>query len=759
MPISQRRKASALALFLVVSAPGAAKAEVNEFQIRPGPIDSALSEFGAVSGIELIYDSSLTSGLTSKGVSGFLDAEAALETLLEESGLSYVIEEQTARLYHDVVSQNSVDEETFDLGTIKVTGELIERDVQKSRTSAVVIQGEDIETGIVTDFGQITEKIPGVTVSDRFADEFSIRGIAERPSGGNARTVNVQVDGASFGVPGRVGSTDFSTFDLEQVEILRGPQSTQTGRNALAGAVIVRSRDPEYVQETRVRLAYGSLDTAQAAIAFNTPLIDDTLALRFTLDRMLTDGEISNPTLGIDNYDSAQKTTARLGLRWDPTDQFSAVLKYTYYDNTTGFGQVLRDELPNRIIDYDVRERDDVQFNSVNLQFSYDFNNSVRLESSTSFSHADIDFLTDLDMSSAPVGALFIDETSEVFEQELKLRYQTGTTYAVVGLYYYNETRRQSNTTPAFSGAENIINFDTENYAIFGEIEHEFTPQWSVIAGARYDVEEGGTFSQVLMPPGTETNFSFEAFLPKLGVVYSFRQNTSLGLTYQRGYRAGGQRFNIFTAEGISFDPEFTNNYELSFRSEFYEGSLIVNANAFYTEWTDQQVTVAGPSGNPQDVFTANAGESELFGFELDVRGQPSNQLSLYGGVAYVHTEYKDFLLTPTTQLAGNAFPFAPEWTASVGGQYDFDNDWFISGSISYTDGAFGDPGNNAAFRTDARTLVDLQVGLRRDRWTAYVFATNLFDEEYVTFNGNARSNLANPGDGRRIGVVFESTF
>ena len=737
---------TALSLSLLAATP--LKAQQN-IDIPAQPLAEALKELGYETGLQVLAPADAVAGKTSRAVRGQMTPHAALKQMLSDTGLSFRIHEQNGAVlsFGVVVSQNARENEPLDLGTLVLRGELIERDVQESQTSAVVVDGEELESGISTDFRQVIERTPGISNSAGIA----IRGIGVSPNGiSGERTINVQVDGATFGVSTRLDSTNFSTWDLAQVEILRGPQSTQTGRNALAGAIVVRSRDPEYFREARVKLGYASFDTGQAAIALNTPLIEDRLALRFSYDRTVTDGEIINPNHTVNNFDSDRRTTARRSLRCDPTDQLSAVLKLSHLKFTEGLKTVNTATLPNLINTFDNPDREDQELNTVNLRVTYDINNAWRLVSSTSFSDFESLGIFDAGFTGLPLPTTSFSGESEWVEQEVTLNYSTDRTSAVLGAYYYSENATLgANLAPLLTST---LDEDVVNYAFFGEIEHDFTDRWSGIAGFRYDVEEGDVNQlnvQLGVPIPSTFDYKFDAFLPKIGVVYSFDETKSLGLVYQRGYRSGGVGINRLGVAN-EINPEFTDNLELSWRSEFYDGNLIVNANVFYTEWTDRQVRVNNPPtfADGNDTSIVNIGSSERYGFEIDVRAQPTANISLYGGLAYAEDETVVPRVDPATLLTRNVITDSEETTAGVGGVYTFNNDWYFSGSISYI--------NPLARNLDERTLVDVQFGYRRDNWNAYVFATNLFDENYLLGRGQPTSTR---GDSRRVGFVLENTF
>ncbi|MEO0439136.1 MAG: TonB-dependent receptor [Pseudomonadota bacterium] len=718
-----------------------AQAQQTEFDIPAQPLSSALSEFGLQSELQISGASKLTGSVDTSGVSGSMSNEAALKKLLAGSDLSYrFVDDDTVVIEKPRTSRTDV----IQIDEIVLTGELIDRSLQDSRTSVAVLDGESLELGISPNFSEILERTPGITNT---GGGISIRGIGESPNGvSGEKTINVQVDGATFGVQSRLNSTNFSTWDLEQLEILRGPQSTQTGRNALAGAIVVRSRDPQYFQEARVKLGYASFDTAQAAIALNTPLVDDTVAVRFSYDTTVTDGEISTPNPAVNDIDAEENTTTRLGLRWDPTDQLSAVLKFSRLEIERPFLAVETAFFPDFVSNANDQSDEESTLDTVNLRATYDFDNAWSLISSTAFSDFETSGQFDLDGTAAPGGVAGVENETDWFEQEIAVNYVTDKTSAVLGAFYYNENAGNIFSARAI-GIELSVDEELENYALFSEIEYAINDQWSVIAGFRYDVEEG-TVNEVDTIGAFEliksSDFDFSAFLPKGGVVYSFDENTSLGFVFQQGYRAGGVGFNRLGGSS-EFDPEYTDNYELSFRSEFLDGKLTINSNIFYTDWTDRQVRVLNPPFTiPDDNRIANIGSSERYGFELDFSARPTENLSLYGGIAYVEDE----AVTPRPDLGSNVISNSRERTAVLGGSYTFFENWYCSGSVNYTD-----PTNKTI---DSRTLVDLQVGYRQELWNAYVFTTNLFDELYTLNGGGA---VATRGNSRRVGVVFEATF
>ncbi|MEM8753418.1 MAG: TonB-dependent receptor [Pseudomonadota bacterium] len=650
------------------------------------------------------------------------------------------------------------------LRDIVIEGELIDRTVQDTRTSVAVIQGEELERASDFDLYDVVERTPGVFSA--FGEKgFAIRGVDQRGVGGagNGLLVSTTVDGATVSNSNVLTFFGpYSNWDLEQIEILRGPQSTQTGRNALAGAIVIRSKDPTYDFEAKARGEVASRETFGGSAAVNIPYEDAALAFRFSADARRTDGFVDNPTRDTDEYDAREQETYRAAVRFDPTDELSAILKYSHSRNFGGEDFVEAALFPGRRVNFsDADAEEGAVIDSVNLRVSYAATGYLTLESETTYFDADYTRTEDFDFSAEPIGTIFRDSDVENLQQEAKVLLDLDRVTGVLGAFYtdISDVAPSGGTIPASfvepdfaelaPGAtillDNSRDTQTENFAFFGEVEFRPIPKLGLIFGARYDREtieltSVNAFSseneavQGFLPPTTveESSTTFDAFLPKFGVVYDATDDLSFGFVAQRGYRSGGTSVNLLTGERSDFGPEKTWNFEASVRSQWFGDRLTVNANVFYTDWTDQQVEVLGPSGNPLDTNTVNAGKSELFGGEVEMRAQPIDGLDVFASGAFVETRFRDFPFGEEN-FAGNDFPFAPRFTAAFGATYSFENGFYVGGAASFTDDAFGNVENDAALKTDSRFLVNAQVGFRADRWEVFAFARNLFDVDYVT--------------------------
>ncbi|WP_375595450.1 TonB-dependent receptor [Algihabitans albus] len=747
------------------SAPTAvAQAQQIDFNIPPKPLFDALALFGRQSGLQVSVDAALVRDVQSPGVTGSLSPEQALRRLLAGTGIAYRTAEGNTVLLEQAVT--SPEGGPILLDPLVVRGQLQIRTLQDTPASVAIQTGEELERRGDFDLYDAIERIPNVTQSPEERG-FSIRGIDQRgPSagaaGGRSQLVSTQVDGVALPNVGTF-SGPFSSWDLQQVEVLRGPQSTQQGRNALAGAIVLRSNDPTYDLELRSRGEAGSRATLGGAVMANVPLIEDRLAVRFSADRLQTDGFVDNRTLDQDDFDAREQTTLRGKLRIDPTDNLEIIAAFSQTDSSRGENFIEETFFPDdRVNLSNLEAEEDSLHRNSGLRLTWRIDEAFSLESETNYYTLDYERFADRNRPAADdLG--FADRSSDatVFEQDLRLRYESEDLTGVFGLFYTQTDEDASNLTrdPAslfnpiappgiFLVAETDQRTEVENIAVFGEADIGFDwllPGLTFTLGGRYDRETVDSeirtvtiLDPAIPSPDPLPNFSnnsdatFSAFLPKVGLTYAWTPDIATSFTVQRGYRGGGTQVNGTTLQVNEFDPEFTWNYEFALRSQFFDRRLTANANLFYTDWTDQQVPVRGPSGNPNDLDIVNAGESRLYGAEASLEASVTPKLDVFGSIGLVRTEFLDFE-SSGQDFSGNEFRSAPEVTAAFGATYFFDNGLSLGADASYTGVSFVDADNDPAARSDARFLVNTQITYDHDNWSAGFFVRNLFDNDYAT--------------------------
>ncbi|MCV6589185.1 MAG: TonB-dependent receptor [Marinobacterium sp.] len=685
-----------------------------------------------------------------------------------------------------IQAQAAEDDAAVSLNAVVITGETLSRDLQRTASSVAVLTGEELERAsdvtLYDSFNRVVNLTPVAS-----SGGFAIRGITQTGPGGagNGRTINISIDGASLPTTQATFFGPYSGWDLQQVEVLRGPQSTQQGRNALAGAINIRSADPEFEQYGKVRLRAGSHSSSGLAVMYNQPL-NDEVAVRFAGEYSRSDGWVENPTRNEDDYDARQLSLGRFKVLYEPSDDLRVVLSHSASNNEGGEDYIDYLQFPGKRYNYsDEAASEYSKHRNTGLRINYNLNDLWSLESETTLYDHDYRRLEDYDGLALPGGLLDRFKGDRGVSQEVKFIYDNGSnTRGAVGVY---ATRIEAGQDDFLIGDASLVDpripagsatfsrifdrqTDTDNLALFGELDYDLNNQWTLTAGARYDYEKIQaadvtrytlTPQIITLPEGAETNLStsFKAFLPKAAVTYHWNEDINTSFTIQRGYRAGGNDINPFTLEPGQFDPEYTWNYELALRSTLLDGRMTFNGNLFYTDWEDQQVRVYGPSGNSNDSYITNAGKSSLYGAELEMRLQATEQLQLAAGIGYTHTKFDEFV-NANTDFSGNEFPYAPELTAFAGGEYRLTEQWFVQLDGSFTDNYYSVAANEADKEVPARFIINGRVGYETPDWSAVLFARNLTDKDYYT----QRNDIANvqrirSGEPLTLGVEVSASF
>lgn len=730
---------------------------------------------------------------------------------------------------------------------IIVTGQKADRSLQDTPTSVGVVTAEEIANRNLTNVYDALTQTANVAVGAE-KQSFSIRGIdAFNVSGaGDGALASVYLDGAALPMEA-IRSGPLELFDIAQVEVYRGPQSTLQGRNSLAGAVVIRTSDPSYVWSGRARAQITDADGGyRFAAALGGPIIDGQLAFRVSGEIARADGLVYGVTTHSD-YDARQSETGRIKLMATPDalPGLKVIASFMHDRHVRGGNAYVEFEAPytpwDRTTLMNTPARADITSDIATLDASYEISKQLTLSAVTNYGKVRYAYRYDADWGASAIGTAQAYTPTDTLSQEVRLNFDFGRLQGLIGGYYSDEDGRGAYSEGTQRIAFSTIGVDrqlvaappagfglpqatadfvmdlypgrgvqidsllvtpkrTRNKAVFGDVSWEFVDGLKLHAGFRWDNEQQDqsldqvvTLAQPLPDPAgvpipalqplvaginqvilgqvasannsqPPSTVNYSAFLPKLGVTWQATPDVALSATVQRGYRSGGSGTNTARARYFTYNPEYTWNYELALRSEWFDRRLTLNANLFRIDWSDQQVRVNLTPGNNYDSETVNAGTSRLWGFEIEALGRPTRTFTINAGVGYTRTKFTDFHVAGTSQIfvaTGNEFAGSPRWTLNAGGTWKAENGIFANLNANYRSAAFQDALVQTRREVDARTLVNGKIGWQNDHFGAFLFATNLFDERYVDtsfVNGDGR-RLGIVGDPRIVGLSFEGRF
>ncbi|NBA97046.1 TonB-dependent receptor [Pseudomonas sp. R5(2019)] len=653
---------------------------------------------------------------------------------------------------------------TMEIAPITVTGEKINRTLEQTQSSVVVVTEQQLREKADHDLVDVFARTPGV-YNQAGNENWGIRGVPvsgfddQGPATLNG-AVSVFVDGAVQ--PNRALTlSPIPLWDAEQVEVFLGPQSTTQGRNSLAGAVVIQTRNPTFQPSFSAQTNVGNYGERGAAVAGGGSIVDDRIAGRIAVDYQEADGYIDNIALH-DDANPTRTSNARGKLLILPNDDLDVLLTYAHNEHRQGDNSVMREN--NKIRYYkvssDTKAFDNLKQDTVSAKVDYRLNDDWSLTSLTANTRSDYSNRLDFDQTADANEVILRKQDGDLFSQELRLNYSSDTVKSFVGAYYGHNTNNFHDRLLFDNELAATVKGDTtiENKALFGEINWTFAPRWTLITGLRYDHETNDTdFEQDDFSSPEQVSKSFDAVLPKLGIDHELAMGQYLGFMVQKGYRGGG--VNVRAGGGHeSYDPEYTTNYELSYRGSFFDKTLRTRANLYYTDWKDQQVSVLDPNTEFVQVF--NAGRSDIKGLEVFVEKDLTEQLTLTAGGAITDGKYKDFVTGDGRDMSGESFLYAPKYKMSVGGTYRFDDRLTFNTDVTYqstspSEYEFDEDGQVIGERkSDNYWLVNFNTEYRITRNVAVSgFVKNAFDKEYVT--NNRSGDIIDAGAPRTVGLVL----
>jgi len=577
-----------------------------------------------------------------------------------------------------------------------------EQDSQDTPLAVSVLDGETLRRSDVTDFAGIAQRTPGLTVSGYNQGQITpyIRGIGSNEDGaGGDGSVGVFLDDVYLG---RGTALAADLFDLDRVEVLRGPQGTLYGRNVVGGAIRLITRQPDEQPMQRVEASLGNLDFRQARFALSGPVGESRVY-----------GSLSGMFKQRDGYLVAVDGTEQLGqdrrgvrgeLAFYPTNQtevrFSADLSTL---DESGPNRHLEGYLNDTIIRplnpevaNDIRRsyeldpgREEGRFGGIALHVDQELGWAT-LASITALRRSDmqVDDVYRYDnealLSSpgfipykTPIthGSNYYDENADQFSQEFRLSDGGGNAEHDVmhwqaGLYFLRESvfRQEDFDFDAIldrgvelEGGKGTTDQDnvTRSYAAFGQATYPLDKQWSLTAGARYtrdhkEITQAGTKggSFILEDYRVSGDDAWGRLTPKLSLDYRPAEQLLSYLSYSRGYKSGGYQGQAPTAvaAATAFEPEVADSYELGVKWEREDRRLRLNAAAFYIDYRNLQVNelfspVEAPVGDIGVLMTFNAADARSRGFELEGAMIPAAGWTLAGSYAFLDATYTDFQL------------------------------------------------------------------------------------------------------------------
>lgn len=681
--------------------------------------------------------------------------------------------------------------QALETGDIIVTAQKRSERLQDVPIAVTAITDKTIENRRILDVVDLSNVTPGLQIKsgdNGASPRIFLRGVGLNDfNPATASAVGIYADGVYVGSP---LAQRFAFFDLQQVEVLRGPQGTLYGRNTTGGAINVASRKPGNDFAADFLAEYGRFNSVNLQGGVSVPIVKDTLAVRVAGLYQNDDGYTLNRLTGNRGND-ADRWAVRGSVRWTPAANVTDDLAVTYGKSRGGsilaYGRTLLPTSPaaagpdglcapaffgtaqctnvlgyantSRNLyqgDYRFQAKDKVDLTAIANTLTVGLGASD-LVSVTGYQHAKRDVLEESDSNPLPILTASVVARQNTFSQELRLQSSARPSLRyVAGLYYAHDDLRTDSyfdvlpILPA-NPAASIGRFTwpltqkTDSYAAFGQLDYDLTERFTVTAGLRYSTDHKD-FHYVSQETRTGTTFfvfddskNFDSFTGKFGLQYRFTRDVNLYASYSRGAKSGGF-FSGQASRAADLGPykdETVNSYEAGLKTQLLDRKLRANIAGFYYDYQNLQVfTLVVDGAITRQLFT-NASAARIYGVELELAATPTSDLTVYFNPAFLNAKYREFV-SAGQDYSGNRLPSAPKFSIQTGFDYVRPVSFgaiVANTNLSYRSKIFFDQANTPRLSDPARAYVDARFGIRfaQDRLEAGVWGKNIFDETNIS--------------------------
>lgn len=667
---------------------------------------------------------------------------------------------------------------TQTLESISVTGDFRTQELKETATSVSVISELEQQRQGSRHLENLLGQTPNLHAASggSRANFYQIRGIGERSQFETPLnpSVGLNIDGVDYSRTGSAGTL----FDTKQVEVLRGPQGTRYGANAMAGMIVVQSNEPTEETQAHIEAGVGSHNTRSAGIAVGGSLIENTLLGRLSIHQLSSDGYMRNTFLDRDDTQNQDEFSAKAQLRWLASDDLTLDLKLSHLDINNGYDAFnFNNDFTTQS---DEPGRDTLESDAILLKATHQLNANVIMETTLTASQSDSEYSYDLDWTYDgyhPYGYNAFDQylrerDNHSFEVRL-LSSESGrifdkTTDWTLGVYYLNQeeglVRHETYLPQTF-----VSQYDTVNSALYGQLDHHLSSKTLLTTGLRLERFESDYHDNNNINSDNQENLVGG----KLAIQHQYNQDMLAYASVSRGYKAGGVNANPeLPTSQLTFDTEYLWNIETGINADFFNKKLQTRLALFYAKRFDQQVNssllVDRTDGSTDFIgYLSNAATGKHYGLEAELGYRASRKLQLMASLGLLNAEFSDYSYidpndnSKTVTLDGRDQAHSPAYQYQIGMNYDWTND-FTTGVNLQGVGSFYFSNRHDA-KQDAYQLVNAFAEWLKDDWTFTLWGRNLTNETYALrgfgsfgnnpANGYITETYIQPGESRTIGL------
>jgi outer membrane receptor protein involved in Fe transport len=667
---------------------------------------------------------------------------------------------------------------------VVVTAELRDRPLLEQASSTSVVVSEQVRMRAAQHLEEVLGLMPNVNFAggSSRARFYQVRGVGERsqfvePLNPSVGLLIDDIDLSGLGTAG-------SLFDIEQVEVLRGPQGTLHGANALAGLINIRSAAPERQASAYVDASVGEYGSRSLGAMLTGP-VSDQLSVRLAINQYRSDGFINNAHLGSDRSNHRDERMARGRLLWQrDDDRVDVTLLASRVNN--GYDAFSLDNTRTTLSDEPGRDAIDLSAAAIHWQRT---GHRTRFELLLSAADSDSDYAYDEDWSFVGIAPGWEYSSTDQYLRDRRsysaqirlLSAEPARLWGlqadwVTGIYVLNEDesllRRYT-----YLAADFASDYATETVALFGQLDLALSDQWRLGTGLR--MARRATDYRDSNGVATEPDRSLWG--GRVALEYTTAGHGLVYASISRGYRANGVNAGIISSPDLGdqpgdalafFDEELLYNLELGHKASWNHNRLASRLALFYMDRRDQQVkgSLVVPRDDGSTAFidyTDNAATGANYGLEWELNWQVSNQVMLFGSLGLLRARFDEYVNAEGIDLGGRDQAHAPRYQFAAGAQFNFAGDWYVHAEAEGKDGFYFS--DRHAVSSGAYTQVHLRLGYATAAWNAALWVRNLTDEEYFvrgfgSFGNDPRKEYAvepyfQYGDPRQVGASVQISF
>lgn len=688
----------------------------------------------------------------------------------------------TANIFAGTTNKNTV----LDLETLTVNSDLLDISYDRFAASVLVLDEVELQDRGASHFEDVILQLPNVNFSGEGSRprHMQIRGMGSRDEYVGAPNPNVAfiIDDIDFSDNGMAASL----FDVNQVDVFRGPQSSRFGANAFAGLINIRSNEPTQDRESLIELTAGQDDLTEVGLMTSGAFSDDedSALYRFSMFKHDSDGFRKNNFLGKDDTNKRDELYLRGKLHFSLSSvtDLDITLLHANIDNGNDVWTLDNDYSTET----DEPGKDKQESTAAAIKLTADGSDNFTLTSITTLADSNFTFSHDADwVDLMHWGRPYLwnfenKKDRDTFSQELRFaskadsRLFNDTTDWLTGIYYSN----LDEDSEIYLGLLNDLlipsrskstEFEAENIAIFGQLDHHLNEETVISGGVRIEHNSQDYASNT----AEDFDLSDNLFGAHLSISHQLNQQHGVYASISRGYKVGGFNTGLTTTNVDShfyqYDKETSVNYEVGLKSSLLDNALKTSIVMFYTDRKNPQFDGYDVMDSEFVFFTDNLDSAENYGIEAEFDWQVNNNWQLFGALGLLETNVDGQPYNTNFVMSGRDQAHAPNYQYNIGTQYRRPSGFVARIDVTGVDAFYYDNVHN--FKSNSYTLTNARLGYEIDNWEIYLWGKNIFDQEYTTrgyfmindpllgLGTESKKHVKRLGNPRQIGLTARMRF